>query len=150
MANYSYHVPSWSALRLWSTAVIEESGNQVLAVRRTGPSIVQSAIEQLPSVYGKVRRHDPNGSLWLPIYRVRAGICWQLKAPEAVFNKALHQVLARDTDSDIAFGINLEKAQYGNVPPTELPLRLNTKRGVQTYYAMSLVPETKDRQSERS
>lgn len=141
VANYSYHVPSWSALRLWSTAVIEESGDQILARRRTGPAMMQSAIEQLPSVYEEVRRQDPTGSLWLPIYRVRAGICWKLKTPEAVFDKALYQVLAHDADNDIAFGINLDKAQYGSVPPSELPLRLNTKRGVQTYYAMSLVPK---------
>ena len=141
VANYSYHVPSWSALRLWDTAVINDSGDQVLARRRSGAAIVQRAIEQLPSVYGEVRRQDPSGSLWLPIYRVRAGICWRLKAPEAVFDKALYQVLARDTDNDIAFGINLDKAQIGNVPPTEVPLRLSTKRGVQTYYAMSLVPK---------
>ena len=121
VANYSYHVPSWSALRLWSTAVIEKSGNQVLASRRTGAAIVQSAIEQLPSVYEEVRRQDPTGSLWLPIYRVRAGICWKLKAPEAVFDKALYQVLAGDSDNEITFGINLDKAQYGNVPPYGTP-----------------------------
>ena len=141
VANYSYHVPGWSALRLWSTAVIDESGDQMLARRRTGAAMVQSAIEQLPSVYGEVRRQDPAGSLWLPIYRVRAGICWKLKAPEAVFDKALYQVLASDAGNDIDFGVNLDKAQYGNVPPSELPMRLNTKRGIQTYYAMSLVPK---------
>ena len=146
VANYSYHVPGRNALRLWSTAAIEESGGQIFAKRRTGAVIVQSAIEQLPSAYEAVRRQDPAGSLWLPIYRVRAGICWKLKAPEAVFDRALYKVLGSDADQDIAFGINLDKAQFGNVPPTELPLRLNTKRGVQTYYANESRPKTKRRE----
>lgn len=141
VANYSYHVPGRNALRLWCTAEIEEVGDQVLANRRVGPVMIQRAMERLPSVYEQVRRQDPTGSLWVPIYRVRSGICWKLKAPESVFNRALYQVLVGDASDDIPFGINLDKVQYGNVPPSELPLRLTTKRGVQTFYAMSLVPK---------
>ena len=143
VANYSYHVPKWNALRLWATAAIDESGDRMLATRRVGPAMVQNAIEQIPSTYEEVRRQDPSGSLWVPIYKVRAGVCWKLRTPESVFDHALYQVLAGDTGNDIPYGVNLDKAQYGNVPPSELPLRLPTKRGVQTYYAMSLVPKRK-------
>ena len=117
VANFSYHVPRFNALRLWSTAVIEE--------------------------YEEVRRRDRTGSLWVPIYRVRAGTCWNLKTIEVVFDTALHRILTRDSDPDIPFGINLDKAQYGSVPPSEAPLRMQTRRGTQTYYAMSLVPKRK-------
>ena len=143
VANFSYHVPRSNALRLWSTAVINESDNQILATRRVGPETVQSAIKQLPGVYEEVRRRDRTGSLWVPIYRVRAGTCWNLKTIEAVFDNALHRILTRDTDPDMPFGINLDRAQYGSVPPSEAPLRMQTRRGTQTYYAMSLVPKRK-------
>ena len=144
VANYSYHVPGRNALRLWCTARIAEVEGQILANRNVGHTMMQQAIEQLPSVYQEVRRQDPTGSLWVPIYRVRAGICWRLKTPEAVFDRALYEVLVGDTSDEIPFGINLDKIQYGNVPPSELPLRLSTKRGVQTFYAMSLVPKRRE------
>ena len=61
--------------------------------------------------------------------------------PDGVFEDALIQVLSGDIDSGIPFRINLDPAQFGTVPPSELPLRLQTRRGIQTYYAMSLVPK---------
>ena len=144
VANYSYHVPGWSALRLWCTAEIDEAEGQILVNRRVGSTMTQRAVEQLPSVYQEVRRQDPTGSLWVPIYKVRSGLCWRLKAPESVFDRALYQVLVGDTSDEIPFGVNLDKVQYGTVPPSELPLRLNTKRGIQTFYAMSLVPKRRE------
>ena len=141
VGNYSYHVPGWNALRLWCTAEIGKSEGQVSVSRRVGPDIIQGAIGHLPSVYEQVRRQDPTGSLWVPIYRVRAGVCWKLKVSESVFDYALYQVLAGDKDDNIPFGVNLDRAQYGNVPPSELPWRWRTKSGVQTFYAMSLVPK---------
>ena len=143
VANFSYHVPRLNALRLWSTAVIDESDNRISAARRVGTDTVRRAIEQLPGVYEEIRRRDSTGSLWVPIYRVRAGLCWNLKTIESVFDNALYQILTKDTDPDIPFGINLDRAQYGSVPPSEAPLRMRTRRGTQTYYAMSLVPRRK-------
>ena len=144
VANYSYHVPGQNALRLWCTTEIDEAGGQILVNRHVGPAIIQRAVEQLPSIYQEVRRQDPTGSLWVPIYKVRAGICWKLKAPESVFDRALYEVLVGDTSDEIPFGVNLDKVQYGTVPPSELPLRLNTRRGTQTFYAMSLVPKRRE------
>ena len=143
VVNFSYHVPRLNALRFWPTAAIDESGEQVLATRRTGKALVQSAIEVLPEAYEEVRRQDRSRSLWVPIYRVRASVCWKLKIPDAVFDHALVEVLAGDSDREISFAINVDMAQYGSVPPLELPLRLKTNRGLRTYYAMSLMPKRK-------
>ena len=145
VASFSYHVAGANALRLWSTADMGESSGRITAARRAGPEIVQSAIEQLPSAYEQARRQDQTRSLWVPIYRVRANVCWNLKTTDSVFDRALYQVLAGDLNEDIPFGINLDVAQYGNVPPSELPLRLPTRRGLRTYYAMSLVPRRMSR-----
>ena len=141
VSNFSYHVPEFNALRLWTTAEMSESGDRITATRRIGPAIVRSAIGWLPDAYEEVRRQDRTRSLWVPIYRVRASVCWRLRITDSVFDRALYQVLAGDSNSDIPFGVNVDVAQYGNVPPSELPLRLPTKRGLQTYYAMSLVPK---------
>ena len=141
VANYSYHVPGSNALRLWSTASIGESEGRVAAERRIGPAMIERAIDRLAASYEEVRRENQTRALWVPIYRVRASVCWTLRTQDAVFDRALLQVLTGDHQKDLPFGINVDMSQYGNVPPTELPLRLPTKRGMQTYYAMSLVPK---------
>ena len=141
VANYSYHVPRSNALHLWSTSSIGESEGRFVAKRRIGPAMIERAIDQLAASYEEVRRQDQVRSLWVPIYRVRASVCWALRTQDAVFDRALLQVLTGDHQKTLPFGINIDMSQYGNVPPTELPLRLSTKRGIQTYYAMSLVPK---------
>ena len=141
VANYSYHVPGSSALRLWSTAEIGEPESRVAAERRIGPVMIERAIDRLAASYEEVRREDQTRSLWVPIYRVRASVCWALRTQDAVFDRAMLQVLTGDHQKDLPYGVNVDMSQYGNVPPTELPLRLPTKRGIQTYYAMSLVPK---------
>ena len=141
VANFSYHVSGPNALRFWPTAVIDESGDRIVAARHTGTNMIQSAIRTLPEAYRQVRRQEGSHSQWVPIYRVRANVCWTLKTLDGVFDRALYQILAGDSEGEIPFGVNLDPAQYGNVPPSELPLRLSTKRGTQTYYAMSLIPK---------
>ena len=139
VSNFSYHVPGSNALRLWSTAAIDELEGRVVATRRIGSAMVERAIDQLVASYEMVRRENQTRSLWVPIYRVRASVCWSLGTPDAVFDRALLQVLTGEHQKDLPFGVNVDMSQYGSVPPTELPLRLPTKRGLQTYYAMSLV-----------
>ena len=141
VANFSYHVPRHNALRLWSTASIHETGVCVAVNRYVGPEMAQKAVEQLPAAYGEVRRRNQRSTLWVPIHEVRASLCWRLRVPDGVFEDALIQVLTGDSSCDIPFRINLDSAQFGTVPPSELPLRLQTRRGIQTYYVMSLVPK---------
>ncbi|MXX28050.1 MAG: hypothetical protein F4Z82_21735 [Caldilineaceae bacterium SB0668_bin_21] len=141
VANYSYHVPGSNALRLWSTASIGESAGRIMAERRIGQAMIERAIDQMAASYEEVRRGGQTQSPWVPIYRVRASVCWSLRTQDAVFDRALRQVLTGDHQTAIPFGINVDMFQHGNVPPTELPLRLQTRRGIQTYYAMSLVPK---------
>lgn len=140
VANFSYHVPGFNALRFWSTAVLEATDDGVRARRRGGEETLDQASALLGEAYEQVRREDRSRSLWVPIYRVRAAVCWRLRVPDAVFDRALVETLAGKRGSDAAFSVNVDPAQYGNVPPSELPLRVETTRGVRIYYAMSLVP----------
>ena len=141
VANFSYHVPRHNALRLWSTASINESDGDIVVNRSIGPEMVQKAVQQMPSAYGEARRRNQRSTLWVPIHEVRASVCWRLGVPDRVFEDALIQVLTGDSNCDIPFRINLDPAQFGTVPPSELPLRLQTRRGIQTYYVMSLIPK---------
>ena len=138
VASFSYHVPGTTALRIWPTAVLELADNTVVARRRTGGEYVAQVITNLRSAYEQVRKGDSGGSLWVPIYRVRAAVCHTLLIPDAVFDRALIELM-QSKQVDVPYGINVDQSQYGSVPPTEVPLRVETSRGVRNYYSMSLV-----------
>ena len=140
VASFSYHVPGSTALRIWPTAALDVTGDVVHARRRTGAEQVNRVVTTLRESYDEVRKDNPSRSLWVPIYRVRAATCYRLLIPDTVFDHALIQLLRNDLDLDVPFGINIDPARYGNVPPTELPLRVPTSRGVTDHYSMSLVP----------
>ena len=139
VASFSYHVPGPTALRIWPTAALDLKGDTVSARRRTGSEQVAQVVTTLREAYDQVRKDDPSRSLWVPIYRVRAAACYRLLIPDAVFDRALIELLQGDREVDVPYGVNIDPAQYGNVPPTELPLRVETSRGVRNYYSMSLV-----------
>ena len=140
VASFSYHVPGPTSLRIWPTATLDLKGEVIHARRRTGTEQVARVLATLRGAYDEVRRDNPSGSLWVPIYRVRAATCYRLLIPDTVFDRALIQLLGNDLDLDVPFGVNIDLAQYGNVPPTELPLQVETSRGIRNYYSMSLVP----------
>ena len=140
VASFSYHVPGPTALRIWPTATLDVRGDVILTRRRTGTEQSARVVTMLREAYDEVRKDNPSRSLWVPIYRVRAAACYRLLIPDTVFDRALIQLLRNDLDHDVPFGVNIDPAQYGNVPPTELPLQVETSRGVRNYYSMSLVP----------
>ena len=140
VASFSYHVPGPTALRIWPTADLDVVGGMVTARRRTGSKLVTQVVTTLREAYDQVRKDDPSRSLWVPIYRVRAAVCYRLLIPDAVFDHALIGLLRGDVEYDVPYGVNIDPAQYGSIPPTELPLRVETSRGLRNYYSMSLVP----------
>jgi len=144
VANFSYHVPGFNALRLWPTATLEVTKDAILAQRRGGEELLDQASALLAETYEQVRREDRSRSLWVPIYKVRAAVCWRLRIPDAVFDRALVETLAGKRGNDLSFRANVDPAQYGNVPPSELPLRVETTHGIRNYYAMSLVPRREE------
>ena len=140
VAGFSYHVPGPTALRIWPTATLDVRGDVIRAQRRTGAEQVSRVVTTLREAYDEVRKDNPSRSLWVPIYRVRAATCYRLLIPDTVFDRALIKLLRQDLDIDVPFGVNIDPAQYGNVPPTERPLQVTTSRGTKNYYSMSLVP----------
>jgi hypothetical protein len=140
VANFSYHVPGSSALRYWATAEIDERTGGFEFRRRVGTKYREAVLGVLGRAYDTARREDPSAALWVPIYRVRAATCWELRLRDEEFDAALEGLLrANLQNSDLPFGVNVDPAMYGNVPPSERPLRVITDRGERVYYSMSLV-----------
>ena len=140
VANFSYHATGPTALRFWLTAELADAGDRVRAERRTGAKYLDQAVRFIGEAFERVKRDDESRSLWVPIHRVRAETCCRLRLPDAVFDRALIELLSGIRGEDLPFRINVDPAMYGNVPPSELPLRVESPRGVRTYYSMSLVP----------
>ena len=139
IANFSYHVPGPCALRLWPTAEIIDANGEVTVTRRRGEHYAQAVLAELKPAYEHVRRDD-RASAWVPIYRLRAAVCWRTQLNDAVFDRAFTEFLAGKRGEELPFRANVDPAQYGTVPPTEAPLLLPTSRGVRSYYSVTLIP----------
>lgn len=141
LANFSYYVPDPPpGLRLWPTAEIETADGSTEVVRRVGGTWRDRVLTRLPAAYEQVRRDDPSGSLWVPIYRVRAAVCFHLQIQDEEFDLALKELGRGERGQTLPYRLNLDPAQYGNVPPSERPLVVPTRDGTLTYYSISLVP----------
>jgi hypothetical protein len=140
LANFSYYVPGRDALRLWPTAEIDDDEQPLMVRRHVGEEYRDQAVAILGEAYEQVRRSDRMTSSWVPIYRVRAAVCWRLRISDALFDRAFVEFLRGERGVGAPFAANVDPAQYGNVPPSERGLQVDTKRGLQTYYSMSLIP----------
>jgi hypothetical protein len=143
LANFSYHVPGIDALRLWPTAEILNERQPCVIRRHIGEEYRDRVLAVLGEAYDEVRRSDRSLSSWVPIYRVRAAVCWRLRVSDSVFDRALVEFLRRERGHDLSFSMNVDLAQYGSVPPSERGLQVPTRRGLQMYYTMSLIPTGK-------
>jgi hypothetical protein len=141
LANFSYYVPDPpTGLRLWPTADIGIDDDHIHADRRIGPTWRDRILNRLPEAYEQVRHDDLARSLWVPIYRVRAAVCFRLQVQDEEFDRALIELGRGERGQDLPYRINLDPAQYGNVPPSERPLIVTTRDERRTYYSISLVP----------
>jgi hypothetical protein len=141
LANFSYYVPDPpTGLRLWPTADLEIGDSEIRATRRAGSAWRDRVLTRLPEAYDHVRRDDPTRSLWVPIYRVRAAVCFHLQVQDEEFDRALIELGRGERGEALPYRLNLDPAQYGSVPPSERPLLVDTRDGKRTYYSISLVP----------
>lgn len=143
VANFSYHVPTAAALRLWATADIRVVNDVPQVQRRNVHDWGDRIIEALPEAFEWARKQEPANS-FVPIYRVRAAVCSKLGLSDPVFDMALREFLAGERRPDSTFRLNLDSSVFGNVPPTEQPLKLTDRSGrTQVYHVMTLLSLTK-------
>lgn len=145
ITNFSYHVAGSSALRIWPTATISDMGASVRVERPVSDETVPRVIEALPDAFDAARQGDAAMAMYVPVYVLRATVCWRLRLPDAQFDRAMREFVQDDDRwSHVPFQLQLDPVGYGSVPPTERPLRLPTKTGAeQRFLSLSLVPRRK-------
>jgi hypothetical protein len=140
LANFSYHAPGPQALRFWPTAAVEMRDGQVADVRRrVGEEWRARVPSALRTAFDRMRRNDPTGSLWIPIYRIRAAVCWELRIPDSEFDTAVYEMLRGERGTELPFRVNLDPSSYGSLPPSERPLIITTRNGPRVFRSLSLV-----------
>lgn len=138
VAGFSYHVPGPPALRLWPTAEIT-SPPQLTISRRTGEQWTAAVLRQLPDAYERARQQQRDRS-FVPVHLVRAAVCSSLGLNENVFDTAIRQCLALGVESDLPYRLNLDRAQFGALPPSERPLLVPDRQNrMRAYSVMTLV-----------
>jgi hypothetical protein len=139
VANFSYHVPTSPALRLWITADFDEVDGSPFFGRRV-KNWGNRIIDTLPEAYSEVRRKEGNNA-WVPIYRVRAVVCCKLGLNDPVFDAALKDFLEHKLCLDASFRLHFDPNEYGMTPPTEQPLKLIDRTGrISNFHVMTLIP----------
>jgi hypothetical protein len=139
LVNFSYHAPGPQALRLWPTATVTFQDGRLDVQRRVGPTWRDAVPKALHSAFDRLRRSEPTGSLWIPIYRIRAAVCWELHIPDSEFDAAVLELLRGERGADLPFRVNLDQSSYGSVPPSERALVVNTRNGPRIFKSLSLV-----------
>lgn len=139
LVNFSYHAPGPNALRLWPTASITLREAEPAIQRRVGPAYRDQVLEALRDAYQLARRNDPTGSAWVPIYRVRAALCWSLRIPDSEFDVAILEFLRNERGQHLPYGVSLDQASYGSIPPSERPLVVTAPSGTRVFKSLSLV-----------
>lgn len=141
VAGFSYHVPEAPALRLWATAEIQPPP-EFQVERRSVEDHYDAVLAELPQAYERARRQH-HGSSFVPVHMVRAGVCFRLGLNDNVFNQAIRRLLSSERQPELGYRINLDRAQFGALPPTELPLTVPDRSGRdQPYSVMTLVSRT--------
>jgi len=145
VANFSYHVPGPSALRLWLTA--DEVGGIVPTFKRhVGDEWVERAEAEIPAAFERARRSTRDAS-WVPIYMVRGSVCVSLKVGDIVFEQALQRLISRAREGNAPFRVNLEIFGAGIIPPTEKPFRIRDASGREHTYHRMHITAVEDRRA---
>ncbi|MCY4671195.1 MAG: hypothetical protein OXC29_24810, partial [Rhodococcus sp.] len=97
-------------------------------------------ITELQRAHERVRRANGTGSPWVPIYRVRAAVCAELRVADSEFDIALLELLRDERGGGLSYGVNLDQSSYGNIPPSERPLIVSTPSATRIFRSMTLVP----------
>lgn len=145
VANFSYYAPGPYALRFWATGTVSGRGNDVQIQRRVGSGVRRQAVEAIPQVW-QDRRSAAAAGMYMPIWELRAAICWQQRISDDEFDKALIEVLA-GTHPDLPFRIHLDQASARATPGSTRPLILPTESGLRRVFNIVTIVPTEKEQS---
>ena len=141
VANFSYYAPGPYALRLWATGVVTGSGDQASITRRVGPDVRRVALEGIAQVWQE-RRAAAAAGMFIPIWELRAAVCWQQRITDDEFDKAVAESLA-GVHPGLGFRIHLDQASVRATPASTRPLVLPTDSGVRRVFnVVTIIPTT--------
>jgi hypothetical protein len=144
IASFSYHVPGPPSLSFWATAEVSEGPLGVPEVkRRVGPEWVEKVLDALPGQFSRAADHV--GGSFAPIHMVRAALCSKVGVSEAVFERALTELLTTQHDRKRPYQVHLDPASHGGLPPTERPFLFESRGRKRPFYLMSLLTTTAGR-----
>lgn len=148
VANFSYWVPAGeaTAMRAWGTAAVsEDDGTPSFDRRPPSPEWAVRIEQLLPEAFRTVRAEEGDSS-FVPIWKVRAYICSQLRVNDVVFDSALRDFQRRARRGELPFQIALEVSTGGSIPPTERPLRgIPDRYGRETLFSLINVSARRER-----
>jgi hypothetical protein len=141
IANFSYYAQSPYALRLWATGTVAGRGVRTTITRRVGPDVRRQALESLWEIWQE-RRVGASSGMYLPIWELRAAVCWRLRIGDDEFDRAVAEALA-GAHTDLPFRIHLDQASARATPASTRPLILPTASGLRRVFnVVSIIPTT--------
>jgi len=144
LASFTYQAPGPYALRFWSTSriTVTASGTTIGATidRRSGNAWRERVLD---TVYEHCQQARAAGTTYLPVWEVRAAVCWKLRVVDDEFDRAVTDMIAGRRGQDRPWRVHLDQVSLGPAPTSSNPFVLaGGPAGKRTYNAMTVVPRT--------
>lgn len=144
LASFSYHVPDFNALRFWSTATIEIGDDGEMKVQRRAGSKWRD--RALNALHGYCQQAQASGTTYVPVWEVRAAVCWELRIVDDEFDRAVTDMISGRRGGDLPWRLHLDQVSVGNTPSSASPFVLTTSTvGTRSFNVMTVVPKPIDR-----
>lgn len=131
LATFSYYAPGPGALRLWATATVTGRGDDTVIRRRVGYDVRHQALEELWGVWQNER--SEGSGMYLPIWQLRAAVCWKQRINDDEFDVAITEALA-GKHGDLGIDIHLDQATLRATPSSTGPLVIPTASGLRRVF----------------
>lgn len=142
LASFTYHAPGPHALRFWNTSRIEFGDGAAVVNRRAGGHWRDRALDAL-NVHCQQARAA--GTTYVPVWEVRAAVCWKLKIVDDEFERAVTEMIAGRRGQHLPWRVHLDQVSVGSIPSSAAPFVLSTQAaGIRAYNVMTVVPKPRN------
>jgi hypothetical protein len=108
--------------------------------RRAGGQFRDRALDALHEYCQEARAA---GTTYVPIWDVRAAVCWKLRMVDDEFDRAVTDMIAGRRGQALHWRVHLDQFSVGSLPASAVPFVLTTAAaGTRTYNVMTIVPKT--------
>jgi hypothetical protein len=120
VANNSYQVPNLNGLVVYPTAQIEDLNGKLSVKRHRLSEYIHKVVAEVENQFYRLNKS------FVPIYILRAAVCYKLKINDEVFDYTLIDLHDKRIETDYA--ITFLRDVYGGIPPSAKPLIINDKK----------------------